>query len=171
MKTKFLFQVLIGLLSFIFMSSCFDLIDENDKPPTRAEEIQILNAYLDSLMAQGHDIDTTDLGVYYVEIEEGEGNLAQSGDTLTIGYAGYFMGGVLFESTHINSEDGKMEFILENPPFIPGWDSGMKVMNEGSLFQFIIPSEYAYGSEGQGKIPPYSTMIFVVEMFEIKPAQ
>lgn len=171
MKTKFLLQFLIGLFTVVFMSSCLDMIDEEDETPTRAQEMQLLNTYLDSLAAQGNDIDTTDLGVYYVEIEEGEGEVAQPGDTLTVGYAGYFIGGQMFDSSNYNSEDGKMEFVLENPPFIAGWDSGMKVMNEGSKYQFVIPSEHAYGSEGQGIIPPYSTLIFVVKMFEIKPAQ
>ena len=171
MKTKFLFQIVIGLLSVVFMSSCLDMIDEEEQPPTRAEEMQMLNTYLDSLVAQGHDVDTTDLGIYYVEIEEGEGETAQPGDTLVVGYAGYFVDGQMFDSSSYSSEDGKMEFVLENPPFIAGWDSGMKVMNEGSKYQFVIPSEHAYGSGGQGIIPPYSTLIFVVKMFDIKPAQ
>jgi len=171
MKTKNLLQLTIGLFSVIFISSCLDGIDEEVQTPTRAQEIQLLNTYLDSLAAQGNDIDTTDLGVYYVEIEEGEGDLAQSGDTLTVGYAGYFIEGQMFDSSNYNSEDGTMEFVLENPPFITGWDSGMKVMNEGSTYQFVVPSEHAYGSTGQGMIPPYSTLIFVVKMFEIKSAQ
>lgn len=171
MKTKFLLQFLIGLSSVVLMSSCLDMIDEEDETPTRAQEIQLLNTYLDSLAAQGNDIDTTDLGVYYVEIEEGEGEVAQPGDTLIVGYAGYFINGQMFDSSNYNSEDGKMEFVLENPPLIAGWDSGMKVMNEGSKYQFVVPSEYAYGSEGGGIFPPYSTLIFVVKMFEIKPAQ
>ena len=171
MKTKFLFQILIGLFSVVSMSSCLDIVDEDDQQPTEAEEMQLLNTYLDSLVAQGHDVDTTDLGIYYVEMEEGEGELAQPGDTLVVGYAGYFVDGVLFDSSSYNSEDGKMEFVLENPPFIPGWDSGMKVMNKDAKYQFIVPSEHAYGSQGQGIIPPYSTLIFVVKMFEIKPAQ
>lgn len=171
MKTKFLIQIVIGLFSVLIMSSCLNMVDEDNQPPTRAEEIQLLNTYLDSLVAQGNDLDTTELGVYYVEIEEGEGETAQPGDTLTVGYAGYFIDGQMFDSSTYNFEDGKMEFILENPPYIPGWDSAMKVMNEGSKFQFVVPSEHAYGSEGRGTIPPYSTLIFVVKMFDIKPAQ
>lgn len=153
MKTKFLLLFLIGLFSVVFMSSCLDMIDQENETPTRAQEIQLLNTYLDSLAAQGNDIDTTDLGVYYVEIEEGDGEVAQPGDTLTVGYAGYFIDGQMFDSSN-NSEDGKMEFVLENPPYIAGWDSGMKVMNEGSKFQFVVPSEHAYNSEGRGIIPP-----------------
>lgn len=171
MKTKFLIQIVIGLFSVSFMTSCLDVGEENNQQPTQAEEIALLNEYLDTLVAQGNDIDTTELGVYYVEIEEGEGDLAQPGDKLTVGYAGYFIDGSMFDSSDYNFVDGKMEFVLGDPPYIPGWDDGMQVMNKGSKFQFIIPSELAYGSMGNQFIPPYSTLIFVVEMFEIEKTQ
>ncbi len=174
MRLRFFTQLSIGLLSAFLVSSCLDIGDEPQEQPSPEKEMQLLQTYLDSLLAQGHDIDTTELGVYYVTIEEGEGEYAQSGDTLTVGYAGYFVDGFLFDSTDIHSEDGKMEFVLEDPqepPYIPGWDDGMKVMNEGSKIQMIIPSELAYGSEGQGIIPPYETLIFVVKMFEIRSPQ
>lgn len=171
MKTKILFQFLIGFFSVLLMSSCLDIAEDDIQEPTETREMQLLHTYLDSLTAQGHDIDTTELGVYYIEIEEGDGETAQPGDTLTVGYAGYLVDGYMFDSSNKNFEDGKMEFVLENPPFIAGWDSGMKVMNEGAKYQFVIPSEHAYGSTGQGIIPPYETLIFVVKMFEIKPTQ
>jgi len=53
---------------------------------------------------------------------------------------------------------------------IKGWDDGMKVINKDAKVQLIIPSEFAYGSEGSGTIPPYSTLIFVVKMMEINPS-
>lgn len=170
MKTKVLFMLIAGVFSTLFMSSCLDTKDEREAN-TEASERQILKNYLDTLVAQGHDIDTTDMGVYYVRIEEGEGEFAQPGDTLTVGYAGYFIGGKMFDSSEINSEDGKMEFVLENPRFITGWDDVMKVMNQGAKIQAMIPSEFAYGSTGEGIIPPYETLVFVIELFDIKPSQ
>jgi FKBP-type peptidyl-prolyl cis-trans isomerase FkpA len=171
MRLKPFLQLALILAAATFVSSCLDIGNDIEEKPSEAKEMQLLQTYLDSLLAQGHDIDTTELGVYYVTIEEGEGEFAQPGDTLTVGYAGYFVDGFLFDSTDIHSEDGKMEFVLEDPeepPYIPGWDDGMKVMKKGSKIQMIIPSELAYGSEGQGIIPPYETLIFVVKMFEIK---
>lgn len=170
MKTKVLFMLIAGVFATLFMTSCLGTDDEKEVN-TPASEKQKLQNYLDSLVVQGHDIDTTAMGIYYVQIEEGEGDFAQPGDTLTVGYAGYFIGGMLFDSSQINSEDGKMEFVLENPPFIPGWDDVMKIMNEGAKVQAMIPSEFAYGSAGQGIIPPYETLVFVIEMFDIKPSQ
>ncbi|MGM0620498.1 MAG: FKBP-type peptidyl-prolyl cis-trans isomerase [Bacteroidota bacterium] len=170
MKTKVLFMLIAGVFSTLFMSSCLDTKDEREEN-TAASEREILKNYLDTLVAQGHDIDTTEMGVYYVKIEDGDGDFAQPGDTLTVGYAGYFIGGTMFDSSEINSEDGKMEFVLEDPPFIAGWDDVMKVMNEGAKIQAMIPSELAYGSTGQGIIPPYETLVFVIELFDIKPSQ
>lgn len=170
MKTKVLFMLIAGVFSTLFMSSCLDT-DDDREVNTAAIEKEKLKTYLDSLVAQGHDIDTTGMGIYYVRIEDGVGDFAQPGDTLTVGYAGYFIGGTMFDSSEINSEDGKMEFVLENPPFITGWDDVMKVMNEGAKIQAMVPSEFAYGSEGYGIIPPYETLVFVIELFDIKPSQ
>lgn len=174
MKLRFFLHLSIVLVSAFLVSSCLDVGNDIEEQPSQAKEMQLLQTYLDNLVAQGHDIDTTELGVYYVTIDEGKGGFAKPGDTLTVGYAGYLVDDFLFDSTDIHSEDGKMEFVLEDPeepPYIPGWDDGMKVMNEGSKIQMIIPSKLAYGGEGQGIIPPYETLIFVVKMFEIKSPQ
>jgi FKBP-type peptidyl-prolyl cis-trans isomerase FkpA len=170
MKLKIFIIPVLALFAMVFISSCFKN-DDDRRTYSAAEERLLRNAYLDSLVARGHDIDTTAAGVYYVVIEEGEGDYAKFGDTLTVGYAGWFVDGFMFDSSSIHFPDGKMEFILGVNRMIPGWEDGMKVMNKGSKFQFIIPSEQAYGSEGVGtKIPPYQTLIFVIELFDIKPS-
>lgn len=170
MKKKLLINLTFAILTGLAISSC--LKTEDEKVYTAAEEIALRENLLDSLIAKGHDIDTTESGVYYVIMDEGEGELAQPGDTLTIGYAGYFIDGVLFDSSEINSADGKMTFVLENEDFrmIPGFEEAMTVLNKNARAQFIIPSQLAYGSAGYGSIPPYQTLVFVIKMFEIKPS-
>lgn len=160
---------IIAAIAAFIATSCLD-VDEDEKIYTAAEEIHYREAYIDSMFAHGHDVDTTSLGVYYITIEEGEGEFAKAGDTLTVGYAGYFIDGRLFDASEINSPDGKRTFVLEEDEMIPGWDSGMKVMNKGATVQFIIPSEQAYGDEWYGNIPPYQTLIFVVKLFDIQPS-
>jgi len=169
MKKKYLKNLIITTMMAFAVASCLNT-DDDEKVYSAAQEKLERGAYLDSLQAKGHDIDTTELGVYYIVIEEGEGDFAKAGDTLTVGYAGYFIDGILFDASDIYYPDGKMKFVLENPPMIPGWDDGMKVMNKNARVQFIVPSELAYGSEGWGVIPPYQTLIFVVKMFDIKPS-
>lgn len=174
MKPGILFKVSIAAVMVLLISSCLKNEDDDRKIYTAAEEIAERNAYLDSLRAKGHDIDTTASGVYYVVIEEGEGNFAQEGDTVTIGYAGYLIDGTLFDTSERPSspfQDGKWEFILGDFDAIKGWDESIMEMNEGAKMEFIVPSELAYGSSGYGLIPPYQTLIFVIKMFEINPSE
>ncbi|WP_372947140.1 FKBP-type peptidyl-prolyl cis-trans isomerase [Mariniphaga sp.] len=171
MKIKLLMNLLIAVMVALVISSC--LKTEDEKVYTAAEEIMLREAYLDTLAARGHDIDTLENEIYYVMMDdESEGDLAKAGDTLTIGYAGYFIDGVLFDSSELSSTNGKMTFILEHEEhrMIPGFETAMKVLNKGARAQFIIPSELAYGSSGSGRIPPYQTLIFVIKMYEIKPS-
>lgn len=163
---------LMGALLIAIASSCLD--DGNDyKAPTYEEEQAELKAYIDTLIARGNDMDTTASGVYYVIMEEGTGDLAQPGDTLSIGYAGYFIDGYMFDaSAWHNRADSTYTFVLEHEKqrMIKGFEDGMKVMNKGTKMQMIIPSELAYGSNGTTGIPPYTSLVFVVKMKDIKPA-
>jgi FKBP-type peptidyl-prolyl cis-trans isomerase FkpA len=170
MKKKLLINLSVTAMVVLVFSSC--LKTEDEKVYTAAEEILLREVYLDSLVARGHDIDTTESGVYYVMMDEGEGELAKTGDTLTVGYAGYYIDGVLFDSSELSSADGKMTFILEHEEYrmVPGFEDAVKVLNKNARAQFIIPSELAYGSTGYGRIPPYQTLVFVIKMYEIKPS-
>lgn len=164
------FNLVLGIVFFAFFSSCLDINDET-KVPTLAEEQMSLNTYIETLISNGDDVDTTEMGIYYVMMEEGEGEFAQTNDTLTVGYAGYFIDGYQFDaSAWHNQVDSTYTFILGNPPKIEGWDEGMKILNKNAIAQLIVPSEFAYGSEGSGIIPPYTTLVFVVKMIDIKPS-
>jgi len=161
-------HIVFGLIVAAGFSSCmFDSYEATT--PTYQEEQATLKAYLDTLTANGRDIDTTALGVYYITLEEGEGQLAKTGDTLTVGYAGYFVNGTLFESSEWYSEEGKTDFILGELDMIDGWDDAMRTLRKNAKVQFIIPSDLAYGSAGSGSIPPYTTLVFVVKLWELKP--
>ncbi len=167
---KIQFKYVILILFVTLISSCLNMNIDEEPAPTAENEQRELTAYLDRIQQSGNDIDTTDLGIYYVTMEEGEGEFPKSGDSLVVGYAGYFIDGGLFDSSDKYNDEGTIGFILENPPMIKGWDDGMKVINKDAKVQLIIPSEFAYGSEGSGTIPPYSTLIFVVKMMEINPS-
>lgn len=159
----------IAAIAAVLVSSCL----KTETDPTTysaAEELAMRNAYLDSLVVKDYDIDTTAAGVYYVVIEEGEGELAKEGDTLTVGYAGYYIDGYMFDSSEIHFPEGKMKFVLGTDPMIDGWNDGMKVMNKGAKMQFIIPSELAYGEKGYLSVPPYQTLVFVIKLYEIQPS-
>ena len=163
---------LMGALLIAFASSCLN--DDNDyNAPTYEEEQAELKKYIDALIAKDHDVDTTALGVYYVSIKEGTGDLAQPGDSLTVGYAGYFLNGQAFDaSAWHNKQDSTYAFTLEHEKqrMIKGFEDGMKVMNKGAKVQLVIPSELGYGSKGTYGIPPYTTLVFVIELKKIEPS-
>ncbi len=154
------------LLFLVLISSCLDVEER-----TQETERQELKEYLNNLITHNHDVDTTDLGVYYVMIDPGEGPFPQQGDTLTIGYAGFFIDGSMFESTELSSETGDYTFIYKVDPLIPGLEDGLSLMNKGAKMEFIIPSELAYGAQGTMQIPKYATLVFVVRMIDIKTVQ
>lgn len=163
--------LIFGMAIFLvpFFTSCL----QNSYEPevqTPAQEQMALKVYLDGIIANGTDVDTTAMGNYYVVMEEGEGAFAKPGDTLTVGYAGYFIDGNIFDASEWhNPLGGTYQFILGNPPMIPGWDEGIQLMNQNKKIQLIIPSSNAYGENGSGSILPFTTLVFVIKMVEIKP--
>ena len=168
MKLKLFTKLLFAASLLVTLSACLEDVG-NVAVRTQADEDRELEAYLEGLVSEGHDIDTTELGIFYVYIEDGEGPFPVDGDTLQVGYAGYFVDGNLFDSSELHDPTGTFEFILGNPPMIEGWDDGMKVINKGAKVQLIIPSKYGYGEFGAGNIPPYQTLVFVIKMKDINP--
>ena len=103
----------------------------------------------------------TRTGLYYIELVEGTGEKAEDGDSITIKYTGSFLNGSIFDY-------GSFSFVLGNNEVISGFDEGVAFMKEGGTAQLIIPSNLAYGSRESGPIPANSTLIFKVELLEVK---
>lgn len=167
MRKVFFRFLLPALFAGILATSC-NKFDDESKVWTAAEEIQLREVYLDSMMARGNDIDTTENGVYYIVFEEGEGDFAKSGDTLTVEYSGFFMHGTIFDTSDYHNEDGVVDFVLDVDPMIAGWKEGLKLMKKNTEILLIIPSEMAYGSQGYLSIPPYQTLLFLIKLYDIK---
>jgi peptidylprolyl isomerase len=100
------------------------------------------------------------------DLEEGTGPEAKSGDELTVQYVG-----VGYESgTEFDSSWGKkpFTFTLGEGKLIKGWEEGLEGMKVGGRRELITPPDYAYGSEGAGTIAPNATLVFVIDLLEIK---
>jgi FKBP-type peptidyl-prolyl cis-trans isomerase FkpA len=107
---------------------------------------------------------TTPSGLQYQVVVEGTGRTPVLVDTVAVNYEGAFIDGSLFDSSYERGEPE--EFPLNM--VIPGLSEGIQLMSEGATFRFFIPSQLAYGSEGAGNdIPPYSTLVFQVELISI----
>ncbi|MCK4982293.1 MAG: FKBP-type peptidyl-prolyl cis-trans isomerase [Victivallaceae bacterium] len=150
--------------------SCLDPVEELT-PRTPEMEAVELNEVLDKLEADGYDIDTTDLGIYYIMYEAGPDSLpqAQAGDTCFLEYTGYLLDGTIFDASAYYYDDAIWEFIYKENNLISGFDDGIALMNKGAKIDMIIPSELAYGVYGQGNIQPYTTLMFSAIMHDLKP--
>jgi FKBP-type peptidyl-prolyl cis-trans isomerase len=107
---------------------------------------------------------TTPSGLQYMVIKEGRGSKPLSTDTVLVNYKGTLLNGKQFDSSYDRNEP----LSLELGHVIPGWTEGMQLMTKGSKYRFFIPYDLAYGERGAGQdIPPYSTLIFEIELLKI----
>ncbi len=110
---------------------------------------------------------TTESGLAYFMIKEGEGVQASAGKTVSVHYTGKLADGTKFDSSH--DRNAPIEFPLGQGRVIPGWDEGIALLKVGGKATFIIPPHLAYGERGAGGvIPPNATLIFEVELMGIK---
>ena len=108
-------------------------------------------------------------GLYYIEKVKGTGAKAAPGKIVKVHYTGTLLNGTKFDS----SRDGKppYEFTLGMGQVIKGWDEGIAMMNVGGKAMLIVPSSMAYAGQDKGTIPPYSTLVFEVELMDVKDAK
>jgi FKBP-type peptidyl-prolyl cis-trans isomerase len=108
---------------------------------------------------------TTASGLQYKILKEGTGETPAATDTVKVHYRGTTIDGVEFDSSYKRNEP--TTFPLNG--VIKGWTEGLQLMKVGSKFQFVIPSELAYGKQGSPpKIGPDATLIFEVELLAIE---
>lgn len=109
---------------------------------------------------------TTASGLMYKVIKAGNGKMVKSGNKVTVKYKGTLLDGTVFDETKPGQPD--FTFNVGTGKVIPGWDEGLQLMKVGDSFKFVIPWKLAYGSNGGGPIPPFSTLIFDVEMLKVE---
>ena len=166
---SFKLMFLLTILSAFVFTSCLKL--KEDMQYTAEKEQSDLRSYLENLSSKGYDIDTTALGVYYIILKEGVGDYPQQGDTLSVKYAGYLMNGNIFDTSFYASADSSWTYVYKEAKLLASWDEITGMMNKGCKMEFVIPSSLAYGSTGAGFVPPYSSLIFVAVMSDIRKKQ
>jgi len=110
---------------------------------------------------------TTPSGLTYLITKKGTGRQPKAGETVVMHYTGMLTDGVKFDSSR--DRDKPFAFKLGAGQVIKGWDEGVSKLRVGDHAILVIPGNLAYGSKGAGDvIPPDSTLIFVVEVVDVK---
>jgi FKBP-type peptidyl-prolyl cis-trans isomerase len=128
------------------------------------------NININETSTETMNTENSDMGMTSPEMiikKEGTGEkTAQAGDTISVVYTGFFQNGEIFDS---NVDSGQnFEFTLSSGQVISGWDIGLVGMKVGEVRMLTLPPEFAYGSNAVGPIPANSTLVFEVELKEIK---
>ena len=109
-------------------------------------------------------VKVTDSGLQYEVIKMGKGKKPAATDRVKVHYHGTLIDGTVFDSSVERGEP----IVFGLNQVIPGWTEGVQLMPVGSKFKFYIPQELGYGAQSAGSIPPYSTLIFEVELLGIE---
>lgn len=121
-------------------------------------------SYFDELK-KNPAVKSTDSGLHYEVIAEGSGPKPKPTDTVRVHYTGKLVDGTQFDSSVDRGEPA--EFPLNG--VIPGWTEGLQLVGVGGKLKLHIPSQLGYGEQGAGgMIPPNATLVFDVELLEIK---
>ena len=106
-------------------------------------------------------------GLKIIDLVVGTGDVASSGQTVAVHYRGTLEDGTQFDASY--DRGTLFEFPLGAGRVIKGWDEGVQGMKVGGQRKLVIPPDLGYGSRGAGRvIPPNATLIFEVELLEIK---
>jgi FKBP-type peptidyl-prolyl cis-trans isomerase FkpA len=123
----------------------------------------------------------TESGLIFIELKKGAGPKPKANDLVEVNYVGRLLDGTVFDTSieSIAKENNQynpqrpyepIKFQLGVRQVIPGWDEGIAMLNKGGKAKFIIPSRIAYGPNPAGPIPPYSSLVFEVELVNFGPA-
>ena len=112
-------------------------------------------------------VTVTPSGLQYLVLTPAVGPKPTAQDTVKVHYTGTLLNGTVFDSSVERGEP--IEFALNQ--VIPGWTEGVQLMSVGSKYKFFVPYKLGYGEQGTqgGPIPGFATLIFEVELLEIKP--
>lgn len=141
---------------------------QKDMQQKQVEDAKQAQASSDSFLtenAKKAGVKTTASGLQYIVTKEGTGKQPAASSVVKVHYTGKLVDGTVFDSSVERGEP--IEFPLNQ--VIPGWTEGLQLMKEGGKATLYIPSQLGYGEQGvPGTIPPHSTLIFDVELIEVK---
>jgi FKBP-type peptidyl-prolyl cis-trans isomerase len=139
------------------------------------EEPKALAKYLDDNKI---NVKPTASGLYFIEIKKGSGPKMKEGDEAMVDYVGSLLSGSVFDTSKegVAKESGiyndqrpyePIAVKLGSHQVIPAWEEALSLMSVGSKAKIILPSNMGYGEMGNGPIPPYSPLVFEMEVLKV----
>jgi len=140
--------ILTNLFILIFLSGCIEKVDQSGNKiiPT---------------------IDITATGLQIEDTVVGSGAEAKIGNTVKVDYVGTLTDGTQFDTSQQEGRE-PFEFTIGSGQVIQGWELGIPGMKVGGKRKLTIPPELGYGEQGNSTIPANATLIFEVELLEVK---
>ncbi len=171
-------KVTLAVMLFSFAGFVFTSCDSNeDLEKLRERELELLADYV-SRYNEEHNVELNPFvsGLYYIEIEEGEGDTIRIGDKVQLWYNTYLLRDTSLVDS--NMEGGHkynpMEFtvaLTDYSTVVEGLNEAVKYMKPGGKAFLIVPSQIAYGQDGSYGIPAFSTLLFDVEIYKVFRAE
>jgi FKBP-type peptidyl-prolyl cis-trans isomerase len=147
-----------ALLTVVLLVAC-------GVPEPREDEVARI--YAPALNVELDQMTRTETGLHTQDLVVGDGAVAGTGDTVVVHYTGWLPDGTQFDSSRASAP---FEVVIGTGHVIPGWDQGVPGMRVGGTRRLVIPPALAYGDEGAGGgiIPPGATLVFEVELLEVR---
>lgn len=117
----------------------------------------------ENVAAPPEDAETTESGMSYIVVKEGEGEKPSATSTVTIHYTGWTTDGKMFDSSHKRGKPATFPL----PNLIKGWQEGVPMMRKGATYRFWIPAKLAYG-ENPRPGAPKGQLTFDIELIDFK---
>lgn len=137
---------------------------EGSREKRIAEAKAQMDAELDKIAA---GFNKTNSGLRYQIVQKGKGKKAEKGKHISVHYKGQLADGTVFDSSYTRKQP--IDFQVGVGQVISGWDEGLQLLQVGDKARLVIPSHLGYGSQGAGGvIPPDATLIFDVELMDVK---
>jgi FKBP-type peptidyl-prolyl cis-trans isomerase len=111
-------------------------------------------------------MERTTSGVYYRDLQEGNGPRVRRGSRVSVRYAGFLPDGTRFEQ--VVAPTPPVEFVVGGRTVIPGWENGMIGMRAGGQRQLVIPAAQGYGRRQVGRVPANATLVFVIDLVSVR---
>ena len=150
----------IVLFAMVIVFGCKKTAETNSSD----KEANLINTWVKTMVNTNNIVDSTSTGLHYIISKVGTGATVTAGNTVTMKYTGKFVDGTVFDSsasyTYVHkASDDRM---------IPGFEEGIEKLSKGGSAIFLIPSAKAYGDYGYAIIPPFSPLLFTIEVIDIK---